>query len=116
MHGSLKELEFSRKVIEIYSNALLNTNLLPGRPDIYLPTEKVAIFFDGCYWHNHTCRSGETVKYSLTARDVEVRNRIRALGVHVIQVWECEWDSDAEGTISSLQTQLNLIRAGLQDC
>lgn len=116
MHGSIKEFEFSRKVLEIDNNALLNTNLLPGRPDIYLPKDKVAIFFDGCYWHNHTCRSGDKNSFSLTVRDVEVRNRIRELGVHVIQVWECEWDNDAEGTMSYLKTQLNLIRAGLLDC
>src|SRR5687768_6561576 len=27
---------------------------LPGRPDVVFPTEQVAVFIDGCFWH--ACR------------------------------------------------------------
>jgi DNA mismatch endonuclease Vsr len=26
---------------------------LPGRPDFYLPTRRIAIFVHGCFWHSH---------------------------------------------------------------
>lgn len=32
--------------------------LLPGKPDIAFPTEKVAVFVDGDYWHARVLREG----------------------------------------------------------
>src|SRR5205823_6917634 len=24
---------------------------LPGKPDVYFPTQRLAVFIDGCFWH-----------------------------------------------------------------
>lgn len=31
----------------------INYKDLPGKPDIYLPSYKTAIFVNGCFWHMH---------------------------------------------------------------
>ena len=31
---------------------------LPGKPDIVLPSLRVAIFVHGCFWHSHSCPKG----------------------------------------------------------
>ncbi|PKO23929.1 MAG: hypothetical protein CVU38_01545 [Chloroflexi bacterium HGW-Chloroflexi-1] len=31
---------------------------LPGKPDIVLAEERVAVFVDGEFWHGHDCKAG----------------------------------------------------------
>jgi DNA mismatch endonuclease (patch repair protein) len=36
---------------------------LPGKPDIVLPKNKIAIFVHGCFWHRHTgCKNATMPK------------------------------------------------------
>ena len=77
-----------------------NQKSLPGSPDIALRKYKVAIFVHGCYWHNHSCRSGKLPKRNrdLWAEKME-RNKQRdarkeqALIEHgwtVYVIWTCQ--------------------------
>jgi DNA mismatch endonuclease (patch repair protein) len=74
---------------------------LPGRPDIILKKEKVAIRIMGCFWHRHFCKSGNRVPKTNVAywtskitrnveRDRENKADLRDLGWRVIDVWECQ--------------------------
>jgi DNA mismatch endonuclease (patch repair protein) len=73
-----------------------------GKPDLYFPVVKLAIFVHGCFWHGHeTCRKGrqrpktnaqfwEAKIQRNRRRDARITRRLRAAGVHVYVVWECQ--------------------------
>ena len=70
---------------------------LPGKPDIYFPKQKIAIFLDGCFWHGcSTCGHIPKTNTLFWATKIE-RNRqrdqkntrlLRGQGVSVIRAWE----------------------------
>lgn len=73
---------------------------LPGKPDIYFPRKKVAIFVHGCYWHRHTgCKYAYTPKSNVNfwmkkleenkQRNEVVNSQLVAMGIRVLVVWEC---------------------------
>jgi DNA mismatch endonuclease (patch repair protein) len=73
---------------------------LPGRPDIVLPRFKVAIFVNGCFWHQHPgCRFAVMPKSNRRfwntklkgnrLRDVRNVRRLRRAGWRVSSIWEC---------------------------
>jgi DNA mismatch endonuclease (patch repair protein) len=73
---------------------------LPGRPDLVLPKYHTVIFVHGCFWHGHdNCghfrmpksrRAWWTAKiHGNRARDLRNETALRALGWHVVTVWEC---------------------------
>lgn len=74
---------------------------LPGTPDIVLSKYKTAIFVNGCFWHGHKgCKYLRLPKSNVefwkekiernVARDARCETELKALGWHVIRVWECE--------------------------
>ncbi|MCC5090795.1 MULTISPECIES: very short patch repair endonuclease [Xanthomonas] len=73
---------------------------LPGTPDVVLPGRKTAIFVHGCFWHGHACKRNKMPKSRVEywgskieanrQRDAKKRKLLRALGWHVLTVWECE--------------------------
>jgi DNA mismatch endonuclease (patch repair protein) len=74
-----------------------NVSILPGRPDITVPTLKLAIFVDGCFYHNcpiHGHAPKSNLEYwipklkSNAKRDKRNRRRLRSLGFSVWAVWE----------------------------
>lgn len=84
---------------------------VPGRPDIVFPTEKVAVFIDGDFWHARTLRergarvaraviTTQNRKYWLAKfhrrieRDDEVTALLAEAGWLVIRVWESEAKAD----------------------
>lgn len=87
---------------------------LPGKPDIVLPRYRAVILVHGCFWHRHPgCRLAYMpksrrdfwqAKFAATVcRDVEVEQRLKALGWHVLIVWQCELETQTE-----LATRLRL--------
>lgn len=52
--------------------------------DFYLPQEKVAIEFNGLYWHSVACGKGESYHLGKT-------EGCELLGVRLIQLYEDEW-------------------------
>ena len=74
---------------------------IPGKPDLWLPKYNAAIFVNGCYWHRHPgCRLAYTPKQnrpsweekfeSNVVRDKENQAALRAAGIRVLLVWECQ--------------------------
>lgn len=74
---------------------------LPGTPDFANRSAGWAIFVNGCFWHRHTgCRRAtipkanrafwETKLRRNRARDAATIKALRARGLIVAVVWECE--------------------------
>lgn len=74
---------------------------LPGRPDIYLPRLRLAIFINGCFWHGHGNCPRATLPKTNTAfwsekirknveRDARNAERLRTLGINPMYLWTCK--------------------------
>lgn len=73
---------------------------LPGKPDIAFISKKMAIFVNGCFWHQHGCGKYKMPKSRMDywlfklANNVERDNKnienLKANGWSVLTVWECE--------------------------
>ena len=86
---------------------------LPGKPDIFLPKFKLAIFVNGCFWHGHTnCKIAHIPKSNSDFwKNKITRNRIRdaknamALRKQQIKpliVWECQLAKHQEGILKQI--------------
>ena len=67
--------------------------------DVVFPTERVAVFIDGCFWHRcpeHATMPTRNYEYWLAKfrrnmdRDVSNNENLRRLGWRVLRVWEHE--------------------------
>ncbi len=74
-------------------------NRLPGRPDIVFPTERVAVFVDGCFWHGcpeHYQKPATNEDFwrekicKNKNRDKEVNGLLKSQGWKVLRFWEHE--------------------------
>lgn len=74
---------------------------LPGRPDLVFPKYRVAIFVNGCFWHQHEgCPRSRRPTSNRdfwnskldrnVARDRIAQERLRDIGWRPVVVWECE--------------------------
>ena len=77
---------------------------LRRRADIVFPTQRVAVFVDGCFWHGcpeHGTQPKQHAEYWSTkiarnqARDLDTTARFEAAGWIVMRVWEHEDASQA---------------------
>ena len=78
---------------------------LPGKPDFYFPTKRLAVFVDGCYWHGcpeHFSTPKTNTDYWLnkirknTERDRVVSAKLVENGWTVVRFWEHEVRRDAD--------------------
>lgn len=74
---------------------------LPGKPDIWIPELRVAIFVHGCFWHRHDCPDGRRLPKTNTEywipklkdneeRDAKKVAELLAMGIDVWTMWECQ--------------------------
>lgn len=83
---------------------------LPGKPDVYIPRLRLALFVNGCFWHQHGCARSTAPKSNApfwaeklaknAARDKRNYERLGAEGVKVQVLWTCQEDSFARRCIS----------------
>lgn len=75
---------------------LTNVNRLPGRPDVFVPSLRLVVFADGCFYHScpihgHIPKTNAQYwqpKLQRTVyRDRRVRQRLRRKGFRVWRVW-----------------------------
>lgn len=78
----------------------VNYSKITGTPDIYFTKKRVAIFIQGCFWHQHEgCKTATVPKSNVEfwekkflrnkQRDAEVLNSLLADGIRVLYIWEC---------------------------
>jgi len=73
---------------------------IPGRPDLYVPRLRTAIFVNGCFWHGHDCPRGARPKTNSefwdlkiernVRRDQSVRAKLSEIGVKAVTFWTCQ--------------------------
>ena len=86
---------------------------LPGTPDIFFRNKKLAIFFHGCYWHNHGC--GNEVVNPITASqraarsltDQQQQKELLEQGYKYLVVWECDFDNDPDTQVLKVINRLH---------
>ena len=91
---------------------------LPGKPDIVLTRQKIAIFVDGDFWHarGHQDNPGEQIASNQdywqkklarnVERDKEVNDELIEAGWLVLRFWESEVKRDLPGCIKRLEEYL----------
>jgi len=98
----------------------LYSKKLPGKPDIVMPSRKVAIFIDGDFWHGGQWQKRRLKKleeqFAKTAsrnywvnkikrtmnRDCILTSKLLSEGWTVLRIWESDLYKDLEGCISMI--------------
>lgn len=99
-----------------------NDRSLPGSPDFANKKRGWAIFVMGCFWHKHTNCPRATVpkrnhdyweaKFQENRkRDAAKIKTLRALGLKVLLLWECEIDRDVVGCLEKIRAVLDRRKA-----
>ncbi|TFD25170.1 very short patch repair endonuclease [Cryobacterium lyxosi] len=79
----------------------LHVSGLPGKPDLVFTRRQKVLFVNGCFWHSHSCSSGQSTPASnvvfwaskrskTVARDARNKVYLETLGWSVLTMWECE--------------------------
>lgn len=99
--NTLPEMNVRRALTDLGVRYRLNVTSLPGKPDIVIRRLYLAVFVNGCFWHQHVgCKkraqpkSNSTywlnkLKNNVERQDRDVR-RLRDQGWDVRIIWECE--------------------------
>ena len=107
------EIQFANKLIE-QEFGILETNdrSLPGTPDVVYKEAKLAIFFNGCYWHSHHCRtSSSNPKWTTLLQDIQANDRVSTTNLHemgyeTLIIWECEWKRNPLKVLEKIKNRL----------
>lgn len=99
--------ELIEYIKEIYHGKILinHRNLLDGiELDIYLPEKKLAIEFNGVYWHIIN-----TIKMGTDGKNYHKKklNLCREKGVHLLQIWSSQWETKKDIVKSIISIKLN---------
>lgn len=90
-------------------------NSLPGKPDLYFPKKKVAVFIDGCFWHKcPKCYVApkSNKKYWLpkiernAERDKKITKKLKREGFIVIRLWDHEIKENIKKCVIRIATYL----------
>ena len=87
---SVGELEVADYVTSLGETIVRNDRTVLGNRelDIYIPAKKIAIEYNGIYWHSSEKKDN--------SYHVDKFLRCRDLGIHLIQIFEDEWDRSKE--------------------
>jgi len=101
-----------------------NVKSLPGKPDIVFPTDKLAIFCDGDFWHGRNWNQdkqrlskGHNAPYWLAKissnieRDKNHTQTLQSLGWTVIRLWDSDINTNIEKTAQIVSDAINARRA-----
>jgi len=95
-------------------------NRLPGKPDIAFPSERVAVFVDGCFWHGcpeHYQKPATNSEFwrekiqKNKKRDKDVNALLKAQGWKVLRFWEHEVRNNTEACVRRVISALKTRRA-----
>lgn len=71
----------------------------PFEIDIYVPAKQIAIECNGTYWHSDL--NGRGKEYHLNKSEL-----LKAKGIHLIHIWEHEWNANTDLVQSRIQAKL----------
>lgn len=102
-NSSIKEKELKETIEKLGFQCMSNCrDILPSGKeiDIYIPSKKIAIEFDGLYWHNEL---NKDKKYHLN-KTIECEQ----LGIRLVHIFEDEWIDKKEILLSMLKNFLGI--------
>lgn len=99
--NTLPEISLRKGLHALGLRFRLHAKNLPGKPDIYLPRYRAAVFVHGCFWHRHEgCRYSTTPQSNIEfwnakflaniERDKNNDKLLTELGWTVFIVWGCQ--------------------------
>jgi DNA mismatch endonuclease (patch repair protein) len=111
------ELRFRKALWEKGVRYRINSQALPGRPDVSIKKYKLAIFIDGAYWHGYNWdERKEKVKTNRDfwipkiernmQRDREVNQKLNDMGYTVFRFWEHEIKTNLKTCINDVLVYL----------
>lgn len=86
-HSSFEEKEIVNFIKSIYSGVIIENDrsvIAPKELDIYIPEKKVAIEYNGLFWHSEAMNGDRFYHYNKTTGCEKV-------GVRLIQIYQDEW-------------------------
>lgn len=110
-----------RSLVGMKTRLVWNAKQLPGTPDVYIPSRKLAIFVDGCFFHRcprhgHLPKSNIMYWRAKLARNVRRDHRtdreLRNLGISVVRFWEHELSRHGKGDIPLHVRRLRILSPG----
>ena len=114
-YRSRGEAEINNFVSQYFPTLTNNRTILNGAPhpelDIYIPSKNVAIEYNGLYWHSET--QGKDKYYHVTKT-----NLCEERGIHLIQIFEDEWENKSSIIKNRLKNILGLTpyKLGARQC
>lgn len=96
-HNRTTEIQFRMALVRAGITGWITHSNLPGKPDVYFPKARIAIFLDGCFWHGcgrcgHVPKTNslfwETKIGRNQARDRKNSRLLRREGHYVVRAWE----------------------------
>lgn len=112
---SNKQKLFAQRLRERGYDFIEESRSLPGTPDLYFDKQRVAVFFNGCFWHGHSCRSKklsplwESKICSRQLKDQKQLKELIALHIRYIVIWECDFDRDPAKQVQKVIDRLAFI-------
>lgn len=97
------EKEVFLYIKSLLKDELINTNvrnIINGELDIYLPDKKIAIEYNGLYWHSE--------KFKLSTYHKDKWTACKDKGIQLIQVWEDDWNEKKEIVKKMLSHKLKI--------
>jgi len=97
--------------------------VVPGtrrRPDVVFPTERVAVFVDGCFWHDcpeHGTQPRANAQWwrdkiaANVRRDRDTNQRLEGAGWIVIRAWEHEDPIEVAGRVEAVVLKRRMERS-----
>ena len=104
------EIELCKFIKSIYSGQVLEndrTVIKPKELDIYLPELKLALEYNGEYWHDET-------KKRKPGYHKEKQKACEKKGIKLIEVWDSEWHADKDRFKNLIQEVINSIQSPLK--
>jgi DNA mismatch endonuclease (patch repair protein) len=96
-HNRTTEIQFRMALVRDGVTGWITHSKLPGKPDVYFPNARIAIFLDGCFWHGcgrcgHVPKTNSLFWSTKIGRNQERDRRnsrlLRKEGILVIRAWE----------------------------
>lgn len=72
------------------------TVLAPRELDIYIPSLKIAIEYNGVYWHDKKLYLDDLNNNTFHSKEQQKTRDCEILGIYVLHVWEDDWLNDEE--------------------
>lgn len=78
-------------------------NKIAGKPDLYFPKKRIAVFIDGCFWHKcpkcfiepkSNKRYWKPKIKRNVERDIEINKKLRKENIKIMRFWEHELKND----------------------